>query len=241
MDTRPPVKVLIIEDHPLVRDGCQYIFKRRPDIETAEASTASEGLAMNKTFQPNVIVLDIVLQDTAGLDILPTLLADNPKAAIIILSMYGTRSLVMSALEDGATGYITKNDDPNSLLTAIDKVRNGETYLGQAVAQMLAMSSIAPSHDPLQDLNERERQVIALFGEGRSLTEISVDLNLGYKTVANTVSLIKQKLNIVTTTALVKFAVEYNLKKVGPGGGLSSFGPLLGVEPEIDRIDDTTK
>jgi two-component system, NarL family, invasion response regulator UvrY len=216
METGELIKVLVIEDHPIVRDGCQRIFNRRPDIEMVEASTATDGLTTNKSFQPDVVVLDIGLPDASGFDILPKLLADNGKAAIIVLSMYGTQSFVTSALEKGAAGYITKNDDPNTLLVAIEKVRNGEIYLGQAVAQTLAMINLSPSVDPLRELSERERQIILFLGNGRSLTEISVELDLGYKTVANAVSLIKQKLNIGTTTALVKFAVELNMKAMSP-------------------------
>ena len=103
------------------------------------------------------------------------------------------------ALEKGARGYITKNDDPNTILHAIDKVRSGSIYLGQAVAQTLAMINVAPANDPLHELNDRERQIVKLLGDGKSLTEISVQLALGYKTVANAVTVIKQKLAIVTT------------------------------------------
>ncbi|QAY96438.1 DNA-binding response regulator [Methylovirgula ligni] len=217
MEEVEQLKILVIEDHPIVRDGCQRIFNRRTDIEMIEASSATDGLALNKSFRPDVIVLDIGLPDASGFDILPKLIAENNKAAIIVLSMYGTQSFVTSALEKGAVGFITKNDEPNSLLQAIERVRNGEIYLGQAVAQTLAMNNLAPSSDPLRGLSPREGQIIALLGEGRSLTEISVELNLGYKTVANGVTLIKQKLNIGTTTALVKFAVEHNLKTMSPG------------------------
>ncbi|MEW6438604.1 MAG: response regulator transcription factor [Pseudomonadota bacterium] len=216
MESNERVKVLVIEDHPIVRDGCQRILNRRVDLEMIEASTAADGLVANKSMLPDVIVLDIGLPDSSGLEILPKLLAENDRAAIIVLSMYGTQGFVTSALEKGAVGYITKNDDPNTILMAIDKVRGGEVYIGQAVAQTLVMTSMSPSIDPLRDLSDRERHIIALLGAGHSLTEISVELNLGYKTVANAVSLMKQKLKIATTTALVKFAVEHNLKATMP-------------------------
>ncbi len=216
MEADNRVKVLVIEDHPIVRDGCQRIFNRRADLEMIEASSAADGLIANKSMRPDVIVLDIGLPDASGFDILPKLLAENNKAAIIVLSMYGTQSFVTSALEKGAVAYITKNDDPNTILLAIDKVRSGEIYLGQAVAQTLAMTNLSPSSDPLRELSDRERHIIALLGDGRSLMEISVELNLGYKTVANAVSMMKQKLKIGTTTALVKFAVERNLKAMIP-------------------------
>ncbi len=205
------IKVLVIEDHPIVRDGCQRIFNRRSDIEMSEASSGAAGLDLNKTLSPDVIILDVGLPDTSGFDIIPSLLSENAKARILVLSMYGTSSFVTSALEKGAAGYITKNDDPNTILTAIDKMLAGETYLGQALAQSLAISNLLPANDPLHALNGRERDIVTLLGNGRSLTEISVDLGLGYKTVANAVSLIKQKLRITTNSALIKFAVELKL------------------------------
>jgi two-component system invasion response regulator UvrY len=205
------IKVLVIEDHPIVRDGCQRIFNRRSDIEMIEASSGAAGLDLNKTESPDVILLDVGLPDTSGFDIIPKLLSENAKARILVLSMYGTSSFVTSALEKGAAGYITKNDDPNTILVAIDKVLAGEMYLGQALAQSLAMGNLLPASDPLRDLNERERDIMALLGNGRSLMEISVELGLGYKTVANAVSLIKQKLRITTNSALIKFAVEVKL------------------------------
>ena len=207
------VKVLVIEDHPLIRDGCQSIFRRRPDIEVAEASSAETGIALNTTFDPDVIVLDIGLPDANGFDILSKLTADNKKAKIVILSMYGTHSFVTNALERGAKAYITKNDDPNTILAAIDKVRAGEIYLGQAVAQDLAMAKLSLEQDPLRDLSKKEQQIIKLLGDGKSLAEIAFDLGMSYKTVANTVSQIKQKMRLTTTASLIKFAVELTLRR----------------------------
>ncbi|MGB6655878.1 MAG: LuxR C-terminal-related transcriptional regulator, partial [Methylovirgula sp.] len=95
-------------------------------------------------------------------------------------------------------------------LAAIDKVRSGGVYLGQSVAQALALANLEPAADPLRGLSGREKQVIALLGEGKSLTEIAAGLDIGYKTVANIVATIKQKLGIATSVALIKFAVEAN-------------------------------
>jgi len=210
------VKVLVIEDHPIVRDGCLRILRRRSDIKAAEASSAEAGIALNETFDPDVIILDAGLPDTNGFEIIPRLLVDNAKAKIIIFSMYGSQTFVQRALEKGANGYLTKNDDPNTILTAIDRVQAGEVYLGQAIAQNLAMTRLSPEVDPLRDLTDRERRIVALLGEGKSLAEISGDLNVGYKTVANAVSLIKQKLHLTTTASLIKFAVELTLKHQAP-------------------------
>ncbi len=206
------VKVLMIEDHPIVRDGCRLIFDRRPDLRVMEASTADDGLVANRTFRPDVIILDLGLKDTNGFDMIPTLLADNEAARIVIFSMHDTPRFVTRALDMGARGYITKSDDPNTILMAIDKVRSGAVYLGQSVAQALALANLEPASDPLRDLSEREKQVVTLLGEGKSLTEIAAGLDLGYKTVANMVAAIKQKLKIATSAALIKFAVEMNAR-----------------------------
>ena len=206
------VKVLVIEDHPIVHDGCRSICRRRPDITTMEASSAEEGLALNRSFQPDVIILDIGLGETSGFDIMPKLLADNESARIIVFSMYEAARFVTRALDLGARGYITKNDNPNAILTAIDEVRSGAIYLGQSVAQALALANLAPANDPLRELTERERQVVAQLGEGKNLSEIADCLDIGYKTAANTVATIKQKLGLATSPAIIKFAVELKVK-----------------------------
>jgi len=206
------VKVLVIEDHPIVRDGCMRIFARRSDIEAVEASSAEDGRVLNRDLVPEIVVLDISLPDANGLDLISALLADNPGAKIIVFSMYEAASFVTHALEKGARGYITKNDDPITILAAIDKVRGGSVYLGQAVAQNLALYKLEVANSPIHDLSERERQVLGLLGDGKSLTEISSDLTIGYKTAANLVSAIKQKLSISTSSALIKFAVERRAK-----------------------------
>jgi len=206
------IKILLIEDHPIVRDGCLRILARRPDFEAMEADTARAGLAANRSFRPDIIILDLELPDIGGLEVISELQRDNPATRIIIFSMYEAATFVTRALERGARGYVTKNDDPNAILHAIDKVLSGAVFLCQAVAQNLALANLEPAEDPLRSLSERERQVVTLLGEGKSLTEIASALAIGYKTAANIVSAVKQKLRIGTSPALIKFAVELKSK-----------------------------
>ncbi|ACK52711.1 two component transcriptional regulator, LuxR family [Methylocella silvestris BL2] len=201
-------KILLIEDHPIVRDGCLRILARRPDFEPFEASSAQAGLDANRALRPAVIILDLELPDQGGLEVIPELLRDNPGTRIVIFTMYEAASFVTRALERGARGYVTKNDDPNAILQAIDKALAGAVYLGQSVAQNLALANFEPVEDPLRVLSEREKQVVTLLGEGKNLSEISAALAIGYKTAANIVSAVKQKLGIGTSPALIKFAVE---------------------------------
>ncbi len=198
----------MIEDHPIVRDGCLRIFARRPDLEVVEAESAEAGLAANRRVAPHAVVLDLELPDASGLDVIQPLIAENAEARVVIFSMHGAAAVVSKALANGARGYVTKNDHPDSILEALDAVLAGTVYLGRSVAQNLALANFESRPDPLRELSERERQVVALLGDGKSLSEISTTLAIGYKTAANIVSGLKQKLHISTSSALIKFAVE---------------------------------
>jgi DNA-binding NarL/FixJ family response regulator len=198
-------RILLVEDHPLIRAGCRRLLAQRKQFDLIEAERGQAGLALNKKHRPDVVLLDLDLPDGNGLDLLPELAADNPAARIVILSMYGDSGRVSRALAKGAKGYVTKNDDPATILTAIDKVLEGEVYLGQSVAQALAMTRLRPE---APELGEREKAILDGLGDGKSLAEIAAELGVTYKTVANTAGLLKSKLRIRTSAALVKFAVE---------------------------------
>jgi two-component system, NarL family, invasion response regulator UvrY len=202
------IKVLMIDDHPIVRDGCRQILGRRPDIVLREADSAAAGLAVNREFEPDIVILDVGLGGENGFDIMAPLLADNGAAQIIVFSMYEAPRFVARALELGARGYVTKTDDPTAVVAAIDKVRGGGIFLGPSVAQSLALANIAPAPDPLRDLTAREKQVVRLLGDGKTLTEIAALLDISYKSAANLTAAIKQKLDIASSPALIKFAVE---------------------------------
>jgi two-component system invasion response regulator UvrY len=201
-------RILLIEDHPLIRAGCRRLLAQRKNFELLEAERGQAELELNKRHRPDIVLLDLDLPDSNGLDLMPLLLADNESARIIILSMYGDSGRVSRALAKGAKGYVTKNDDPAAILTAIDKVLEGEVYLGQSVAQALALTQLQPEVPGLAELGEREKAILDGLGDGKSLAEIAAALGLTYKTVANAAALLKSKLRIRTSAALVKFAVE---------------------------------
>jgi two-component system invasion response regulator UvrY len=206
------VRILLIEDHPIVRDGCQRILSQREDWDIREAKCAAEGHVLNEEQRPDVILLDLELPDATGLDMMADLLHANPLARIIIFSMFQSGAIVSKALACGARGYLTKSDDPESILDAVDGVLSGTVYLGPSAAQTLALAHVTQTNDPMRSLTERERQVVLLLGEGKSLSEIASDLAIGYKSAANIVSALKQKLHIANSSALIKFAVEHRIK-----------------------------
>ena len=127
---------------------------------------------------------------------------------MLIFTMHEDPAYAAKALEAGALGFVSKNDDPDTIVEAARKVALGETYLSQPIAQKLALMSLKSGEDPMTALSKREREVLALFGQGKSLSEIAAALGISYKTTANTCTQIKTKLHLNTTSEMMRFAVE---------------------------------
>jgi two-component system invasion response regulator UvrY len=201
--------VLLIEDHPIVRAGCRRLLQERPQIEVVEAETAEAGLRAAATQSPDLVVLDLNLPDARGLDVLRTLKAASPALKVIVFSMYEEPAFIASAMDGGAGAYVSKNDDPDALLEALDAVQAGQAYLSRSVAQKLALARLsgAPA-DPLADLGDRERQLISLLATGQSLAEVADALHVSYRTAAELTARLRGRLGLRTNAALIKFAVE---------------------------------
>lgn len=207
-----PVMVLIIDDHAVVRAGCRLLLQQR-NCEILEATTGKDGLELNLHHQPQLIVLDLGLPDAGGLDILKKLVLDNPQTRVLILTMHEDPVFALRALEGGAHGYITKGDGPDSFVEAVDEILKGGHYLSRVVAQRVALMNIRSGDHPLKDLTSREIDVLQLLGCGKGLDEIADALQISYRTVANTVSIIKRKLNVPTHVKLMQIAIEHAKSK----------------------------
>jgi len=203
------MRILLIEDHPIVRAGCRRLVEGIHATEVHEATSAAEGLSLVRRFIPDVVVLDLRLPDGNGLDLLESLMAINRAPKVIVFSMYEDPVVAARALEGGAKGYITKNDDPDLLLEAIKKVNCGGMFLTASMAEKLALLHTNLPGDPLANLSVREHAVLDLLGQGRTLAEIADQLNVSYRTSANIAAQIKTKLNISSTAALIKWAVDH--------------------------------
>jgi two-component system invasion response regulator UvrY len=199
------MKVLLIEDHAIVRAGCARVLSARPDIQVVEARTGAEGVAAAAD-GADLVILDLNLPDMRGLEVLRKIRETQPQLKVLIFSMYEDPALVSQALEAGAEGFVSKNDDPDLLLEAVDQVAAGGRYLGRAVAQKMALASLTP--DPLSGLSERERTLVDLLGSARTLAEISAELDVSYRTAAALAARTRIKLGLRTNSALIKFAVE---------------------------------
>jgi DNA-binding NarL/FixJ family response regulator len=201
------MRVLLIDDHPIVRNACHRLLTLKGGMEVAEAATAAEGAHLATDFEPDVIVLDLKLPDGSGLDALTGMVAQAPGAKIIVFSMYDDPAFAARALEAGAHGYMTKNDNPDLLLQAIERVAAGEIFLTASMAEKLTL--IADRSGAIADLSSREQQVLHLLRQGKTLGEIADDLNIAYRTAAHAAAQIKAKLRIGSTAALIKWAVEH--------------------------------
>ena len=206
------MRILLVDDHPIVRTACYRLLMAKDGIQVAEAATASEGAGRAADFEPDVIVLDLKLPDASGLDAIIGMVEQAPGARIIVFSMYDDPAFAARALEAGAHGYMTKNDDPDLLLQAIECVVAGDIFLTSSMAEKLTLMADGTETSPARDLSSREQQVLHLLRQGKTLVEIADDLNIAYRTAAHAAAQIKSKLRIGSTAALIKWAVEHPLE-----------------------------
>jgi DNA-binding NarL/FixJ family response regulator len=198
------VNILIVDDHAIVRDGLARLLASDGDHVVSQAATGRDALIQAKQLRPDLIVLDLNLPGLGGLELLRRLIAAGA-SRILILSMHAEPLYARRALEAGARGYVSKNAAPDELLTAVRRVAGGGRYVEAEIAQELALGGGA---EALDALSPRELEMMRLLAGGSSLAEIAAALGVGYKTVANTLTLIKSKLGVARTADLVRLAIE---------------------------------
>src|SRR5882757_2880318 len=202
------MRVLIVDDHRIVASGCRALFADDPGIVILEASDAEGGERVFVDEQPDISVLDINLPTVSGFELARRILARDPSARIIMFSMNDDPIFAARAIELGAKGYVAKTGDPCDLVEAIREVGKGRTYLPPAMARSIAFAGPAFAQNPLSKLTSREMEILRLLTAGKSLSEIAWLVQSSYKTVANTSSIMRQKLGVRTSVELVRFAIE---------------------------------
>lgn len=205
------MRVLIVDDHPIVASGCRALFARDDDIEILEASDAESGERAFATEEPDVCVLDVNLPTVSGFELARRILAREASARIIMFSMNDDPVFAARAIEIGAKGYVSKSGDPCDLVDAIRQVGGGGVYLPAGLAQSVAFAGPAFAQNPLSKLTSREIEILRLISTGKSLSEIAWLVHSSYKTVANTSSIIRHKLGLRSSSELVRFAIETRL------------------------------
>ena len=207
------IKVLIADDHPIVRQGLRQILSETTDMVVAgEASDGREALAQVQAGGWDVLVLDITMPERSGLDILKELKQIQPNLPILVLSIHAEEQLAVRLLKAGAAGYLTKENAPGELVKAIRKVLSGGKDVSPTLAESLAfdldMDSSQPRHETLSD---REFQVLQLMAEGKTLIEIAEALFLSPKSVSTYRHRLLKKLNLKTNSELIRYAIENGL------------------------------
>lgn len=201
------MKVLIVDDHAVVREGVARLVSQIPEAQTFEAETSAAALTLLRREGPDVVVLDINLGGSSGLELLQRIKAQERPASVIMFSMYSDANYAMRALRAGASGYVSKSASVDELITAIKKVANGEKYVEQELAKELAFAAL-DQNDPMLSLTNRETEILRLLGEGKSLTQIASTFGIAYKTVANSCSRLKEKLGLDRTADLIRVSIE---------------------------------
>ena len=212
------IRVLLADDHAVLRSGLRLLIERQPGIEVVgEAGDGNEALAKAKALQPDLVLLDINMPGLDGLAALPRIRQESPASRVLILTMHDDVSYLQEALRAGASGYVLKRAVDSELLMAIQAVMRGETYVHSAMTQKLLQtmdadkSSAKNEPDPWDALSERERDVLRLVALGYTNQEVADALFLSVKTVETYRSRGMEKLGLQTRAQLVKSALKRGL------------------------------
>lgn len=207
------IRVLVADDHAVVRRGLVQILAEAPDMIVAgEASTGREVLQAVWKHDYDVLVLDIAMPEGGGLEVLQQLQTLKPDLRVLILSMYPEKQYAVRALKAGAAGYLTKESVPDELIAAIRKVARGGKYVSQALAEQLASELRGEvEKEPHETLSDREYQVMTLLAVGKSIADIATELSLSVKTVSTYRARILDKLNLKSTAEIIRYALERGL------------------------------
>jgi len=212
-----PVRILLADDHTMMRQGLRHILESRPDFDiVAESSSGIEAVEAARTHKPDVAIVDVAMKELNGIEATAQILKNSPHTAVLILSMYSDERYVLRAVKAGARGYVLKNSAGDELIQAIHTVQRGMAFFSPAVARIFQdgvarLQDAREVSDRFESLTSRERQVYQLLAEGNSNKEIANRLNLSLHTVETHRWRIMEKLDLHSTAELVLSAVRRGL------------------------------
>jgi two-component system, NarL family, invasion response regulator UvrY len=209
------IKVLITDDHPVVRHGIRQILEDDEKISLIdEAGNSNELLNKLREHKYDVILLDISLPGRSGLELIGQIKKMQQTAAILMLSIYSEEIYAIKALKSGASGYLTKSSAPDELILAIHKVSRGERYISSSLAEKLADNLLSETEKPLHSLlSAREMEVLSLFAAGKTVVKIAEELSLSPKTISTYRTRLLEKLKLHTTSDLIRYSILENIKE----------------------------
>jgi DNA-binding NarL/FixJ family response regulator len=208
------IRLVLADDHAIVRSGLTQIFSLLPDVEViAEAANGSEVLEiLHKHEHIDLILLDLTMDGISGADLISRIKAHRPTLPVLVLSMHNEPQVATRMLRSGASGYITKDCDPEILLAAMRKVAGGGKYIAPDLAEKMVFQVTATDDRPLHSLlSERERDVLRMLTQGKVVKEIAEQLAISNKTVSTYKNRLMEKLNVSTMADLMRYAMEHGL------------------------------
>lgn len=211
------VKLLIVDDHDVVRTGLKLLFKKKSDFEiVADASNGKDALSAVKKYQPQVVITDISMDGMNGIELTKFIMADFPETSVLVLSMHNDEEYIIDALEAGAMGYIPKTSDELEIINAAVNVSKGKMYYSSSISDILAKRLIKKKKNPVigESPTAREVEVMSLIVGGYSNKEIASQLFLSKRTIDNHRANLMRKLNAKNTADIVRIAILKELVNV---------------------------
>ena len=207
------LKILVADDHSIVREGLKQILSGVPDIIVAgEASDGNQALNQARNADYDLVLLDIAMPGIRGLDVLKQLKTEKPDLPILMLSMYPEEQYAVRTLKAGASGYLTKESAPEELIAAIRKVCAGGKYVSLSLAEKLALYLKADFERPVHEhLSDREYQVVLMIASGKTVSQIATELSLSVKTISTNRSRALSKMGMKTNAELTYYAIKHGL------------------------------
>jgi two-component system, NarL family, invasion response regulator UvrY len=203
-------RILVIDDHAIVRSGIRRLLAELPHLELHESESGEDALRQMRGGRFDLIILDLNLPGLGGLELLRRILKASPKAAVLVFSLHTEAIYANRAMEAGARGFVSKNAAPEEFILAVKTVLAGGTVIEADIAAEIATQEIGETAY-LRPLTQRDLEILRLLAAGNSLTQISEALGIAYKTVANTLSRIKEKLGVTHTADLIRIAIGRGL------------------------------
>jgi DNA-binding NarL/FixJ family response regulator len=207
-------KIFLVDDHPIMRQGLADLINQEKDLFVCGvAEDFQSGLSRINAEKPDLVVLDISLKGSNGIEFLKNLKVHHPKMRVLMLSMHDEALYAVRALKAGASGYIMKQETTDKILAAIRHVLKGEIYLSEKMGRKMMYQLVGGRADrtgsPMEDLSDRELEVFALIGQGHGTRQIAEELHLSIKTIESHRAHIKEKLNLKNATELVQHAIQW--------------------------------
>jgi DNA-binding NarL/FixJ family response regulator len=212
MSTNKKIRVLIADDHPIIRKGLIQIINDEPDMQVVtEVSDGSQALEKLRTVKYDIAILDISMPKKTGLEILEQLKFEKIKTKVLILSVFSEEQYALRVIKTGAKGYLTKESAPDELVKAIRKIIDGENYISSILAEKVLSDIIVDNKKIHQSLSNREYSVMTLIAKGLTLKEMSVQLNINVKTISTYRKRILEKMNMTSNAQIVIYCKENKL------------------------------